>query len=135
MIDRVDDLRILQELHEALAGHYKHNVCEQVAQRITVAARDPELVGGATGVLAWDWFELEVLWVTPRRRQQGLGGALLSRVEQEAAASGAQSVSLRCVSDATAAFYLHRGYSSAGRVPDFPPGFAMHWLFKSLIGS
>ena len=132
---RTDDAQIVNTLYSALGEHYKSNVQEQCPDRITLVQLSPEIIGGATGVLAWDWFELEVIWVKPSCRRNGLGGTLLRRIEDEAAAFGVRGVSLRCIGEEAAGFYTRRGYLQAGLLADFPSGFIMSWLYKPFIGS
>lgn len=68
----------------------------------------------------WDlWW----IGVDPPRQGRGIGGRLLTAVEDHARAAGGRLLVVETSStpplDPTRRFYAHRGYVECGRVPDF----------------
>ena len=89
------------------------------------------LAAGVCFVLAWQWMFVEALWVGDAWRGQGIGAAMLSRAEQQAAAAGCHSVWLDTFQARD--FYLRFGYQPFGALEDYPPGQTRHFLRKRLL--
>lgn len=122
-----------QTLRENLR-HYTTQVLGPVEHRsLAVAARhEGRLVGGLAGETHMGWFFLEILWVAPAFRGQGLGSRLLAAAEAEARHRGATNAYCNTFSFHAPDFYLARGYVPVGRLDDFPAGHYRLYLTKPL---
>jgi GNAT superfamily N-acetyltransferase len=103
---------------------------------LAVFVRDDagEMHAGVYGMTWQGTCELQHLWVSPDRREQGLGSALLEAAEQEAARRGCTQVVLFSHEFQARSFYEVRGYRVVGRVADYPHGDAALWFHKPLGG-
>jgi GNAT superfamily N-acetyltransferase len=103
---------------------------------LTLRATDAEgeLAGGLSG---WSWggcAYVDVLWVAPGRRGQGLGTRLMDAVEAEALARGCTQVALSTHTFQAPDFYRARGYVEVGHTPGYPAGHGHLHLLKQLGG-
>ena len=92
------------------------------------------LVGGCVGstVDVWQWLTVDVMWVDPSRRAQGIGRALLLDVEERALQRGCRWARLNTWEFQAPDFYERLGYSVYGREVDYPPGHVNHLMRKDL---
>ena len=97
------------------------------------ATREGVLIGGATGFTQWEWLFVEYLWVSDEVRGEGLGAHLLQEVEAAACERGCGAVWLDTFSFQAPGFYQQLGYRQFGRLDDYPPGRARHFLWKPLV--
>ena len=107
---------------------------EDQAQRLCFVLRnqDDEVVGGVLGATFWDWFHLDLLWVTEELRGRGYGHNLLAQAEEEARKRGAKNVFLDTFSFQAPDFYKDHGYEIFGKLPDFPAGHQRFFMTKQL---
>jgi GNAT superfamily N-acetyltransferase len=91
-----------------------------------------ELIAGIGGYTHWQWLFVGHLWVDASARGKGLGSALLRAAEQRALERGCKWAWLDTFSFQTPDFYRRQGYTEFGALPDYPPGFTHHFLWKSL---
>ncbi|WIV67280.1 GNAT family N-acetyltransferase [Natrialbaceae archaeon AArc-T1-2] len=101
-------------IRETLSAH-------RVGDGLLVARLDGEVVGFASFTVEHGTFELDVtrgllsnLYVTPSRRGEGIGTALLEAVEDALAERGVDVVTLEAMADNEAArrFYRRNGYDA-----------------------
>jgi GNAT superfamily N-acetyltransferase len=97
--------------------------------------RAGRVVGGAYGDAHYGWLYLGYLWVEESLRGTGWGRQLVGRFEGEGAALGARRVWVDTYGFQAPGFYERLGYQEFGRLDDFPPGSARHFLWKPLGGS
>ncbi|KAA1417891.1 GNAT family N-acetyltransferase [Nocardioides humilatus] len=92
------------------------------------------LLGGCVGntVDVWQWLTIDMMWVDPSRRGEGLGRALLTAVEAEARTRGARWSKLNTWDFQAPDFYARCGYVTYGLEVDFPPGHTNHLMRKDL---
>ena len=91
-----------------------------------------EIVGGLIGATYWDWFYIDLLWVTEELRGQGYGPRLLAEAETEARQRGAKNAFLDTFSFQAPDFYRAQGYVVFGELPDFPAGHTRYYMQKQL---
>ncbi|NDR58928.1 GNAT family N-acetyltransferase [Aliiruegeria sabulilitoris] len=89
-----------------------------------------EIKGGIEANIYWDGLEIELLWVAPEHRGEGLGRQLLSQVEQAAIARGAGIAFLKTVG--ACGFYEAMGYEVYGVLEDRPKGTLLYHMKKRL---
>jgi GNAT superfamily N-acetyltransferase len=118
------------------AGVVAHNVeaagAEPSIPLAVLARRDATVVAGATGFTHFGWLYIHYLWVASDQRGTGLGSEILARAEAEARQRGCHAVWLDTFSFQAPGFYEKLGYQEFGRLDDFPPGHARHFVWKPL---
>jgi len=104
------------------------------AQRIcfVLQAPDQEIVGGVIGIIYWDWFSIDLMWVKDELRGHGYGHRLLTLAEDEARQRGAKYAHLDTFSFQAPDFYKQYGYQVFGELKDFPHGHQRYYLKKQL---
>jgi GNAT superfamily N-acetyltransferase len=91
-------------------------------------------LGGLTARITQRWLFLHLLGVTREAQGTGVGSRLMRAVEDEARARDCLGVWLDTYSFQAPGFYARLGYEEVGRIPDYPPGHARHFLAKRLDG-
>ncbi len=101
---------------------------DQAMPDIGVYLRDAagQIVAGALAEIEWEALHIQFLWVDQALRGQGIGTALLRRVEDEGRAAGANWASVSTYSFQAPDFYRQRGYRVIGQMDGLPPGHA--WI-------
>lgn len=104
------------------------------AQQLSFVLQSPDgkVVGGVIGVVYWDWFSLELMWMEEQYRGQGYGHRLLTLAEEEAQKRGARHVHLDTFSFQAPGFYEKHGYEVFGELQDFPAGHQRFYMRKDL---
>ena len=93
---------------------------------------DDDLLAALSG---WTWCGcgyIELIWVRPDQRRQGMGALLLEAAEQEIRRRGCDKIALSTYSFQAPAFYFRAGYVESGRRSDFPHGHDQILLTKQL---
>ncbi|MFN2241226.1 MAG: GNAT family N-acetyltransferase [Anaerolineae bacterium] len=93
---------------------------------------DETIVGGVIGVVYWDWFSLDLMWMEEAYRGQGYGRRLLALAEEEACKRGARHAHLDTFSFQAPGFYEKHGYEVFGELADFPAGHQRYYMRKEL---
>lgn len=90
------------------------------------------VTGGFWGCTNFGWLHIQMLVVPAALRGRGLGSRLVGAAEAEARQRGCRGARVDRFSFQAAGFYEKLGYTCFGVLPDFPPGFCQHYLFKRL---
>lgn len=102
-------------------------------QSLAVVAREGnEVVGGLGGATYWDWFDLQLMWVSDRLRGAGLGTRLLGMAEAECLRRGIYHVTCDTADFQALWFYRKHGFEVFGTLPNRPPGHTSYYLSKDL---
>jgi GNAT superfamily N-acetyltransferase len=101
----------LRAYNDARAGANPRRV---VALRAEAAGR---VLGGAYGWFHFGWLYTDWLWVEEGARGQGLGSAMLLRLETLASEAGIRRARLNTASFQAPAFYLKLGYREFAQLP------------------
>lgn len=121
---------------EAELGAHNQEMLGQTLDRHTLAVllRGPDggVAGGVWGSSSFGWLSVEQVFVPVAMRRRGMGGAMLTALEQAASRSGARGA--RALSYQAPDFFRKHGYREYGRLDDCPPGFSDIALFKRLNG-
>jgi GNAT superfamily N-acetyltransferase len=88
--------------------------------------------GGFWGCTNFGWLHIQMLVVPASWRGQGLGSQLVRAAEAEARTRGCRGARVDRFSFQAAGFYEKLGYMCFGVLPDFPPGYSQHYLYKHL---
>lgn len=104
------------------------------SQRVCFVLQSPdeEIVGGVIGVVHWDWFSLDLMWMGEEFRGRGYGRRLLAMAEEKARKHGAKHVHLDTFSFQAPDFYKKYGYELFGELQDFPAGHQRYYMRKDL---
>lgn len=117
----------ISEYNEQQAGDDK-------SQRVCFVLQSPDekVVGGVIGIVYWDWFSLDLMWIEEEFRGRGYGHRLLTLAEDEARKRGAKNVHLDTFSFQASDFYKQHGYEVFGELQDFPAGHQRYYMTKQL---
>lgn len=117
-----------------ISNYNEQQAGDDKSQRVcfVVQGPDEEIVGGVIGVIYWDWFCLDLMYLKEEFRGQGYGRRLLTLAEDEARQRGAKHVHLDTFSFQAPDFYLKHGYQVFGELSDFPSGHTRYYLTKDL---
>jgi ribosomal protein S18 acetylase RimI-like enzyme len=99
-----------------------------------ICRRDDELVGGITVSLSFGVLFVDMLWVSPIARRQGIARTLVLAAEREGMRRGATCACVDTLSTQAPLFYPRVGYHETGRVSGAENGkpVARIWFQKTL---
>jgi GNAT superfamily N-acetyltransferase len=108
-----EDAALVRDTEAALARE-----SQEPDTRISVAWRDDagELAGHARTRIRGELAELELIWVEPSSRRQGIGSRLLDQSETEARLRGTTRILTTARTDEAARFLARRGFRSYASV-------------------
>jgi GNAT superfamily N-acetyltransferase len=106
------------------------------ARKLALLVRGPAgtPIGGLWAVSYWSWMFVQLLYLAPALRRSGLGSRLLAQAETIARRDGCIGIWLDTFSFQARPFYERHGFHEFGRIPDYPPGAARHFMAKRLGG-
>ena len=90
------------------------------------------IIAGRTGKTEYSRLFVNYLWVTGNLRGQGLGTAVLDRLESEALIRGCTEALLETLDDRTARLYGRLGYNQVGTVARYVGPFTKYIMVKVL---
>jgi len=90
------------------------------------------LYGGLVGESARGMLYVDLLWVRPERRGEGLGSRLLGLAEAEGKARGCRGVWLDTYDYQARPFYERHGYTVFGELGGFANGHVRFFMSKAL---
>ena len=102
---------------------------------LAVLATDPasgEVVGGLSGRTSLGLLFIDLFYLPPAHRGNGLGSQMLAAAEEEARRRGCRSAVLYTISFQAPDFYVEHGWTVFGQVPCDPPGTSRVFLSKDL---
>ncbi len=92
-----------------------------------------EKVGGANIQIFHDYALIDVIWIRPEYRSQGLGRMLVNEVERHAIEIGLRRLLLSAFEHQNSIeFWKRLGCEEVGRVRDYPAGKQLVYLHKRL---
>ncbi|MDQ2802969.1 MAG: GNAT family N-acetyltransferase [Pseudomonadota bacterium] len=105
------------------------------ARPLAVLVSDPQtgdVVGGLLGRTSLGLLFIDVFFIPPSLRGQGVGSAVMQEAEQEAIRRGCSSATLFTIWFQAADFYARHGYREVGRIECDPPGHTRVCMAKRL---
>ena len=101
----------------------------------SVFARDDDgnITGGLRATCFWNTLHIELLWVSEEARGTGKGATLLEKAEMFAIEHGYELALLESTSWQAQSFYEKLGYKVLATLPEYPKGYATHFLTKRLV--
>ena len=122
LTDAVDPrLRFL--LSEGLAEHNAEHTHRRDSRPLAVTVHDPDtglLAGGLLGRTSLGLFFLDLFWLPPRLRGDGVGSRALRMAEEEAIRRGCTAATLVTVNFQAPEFYARYGWQEFGRIATQP---------------
>ena len=103
-------------------------------QTLAVLVQDEKgnAVGGLWGVTSYGWLCIELLFLPPELRGQGLGARIVSQAEAEALLRGCHGAWVDTFEFQARGFYERLGYGLFGQLDDYPNGLARFFMKKAL---
>ena len=103
--------------------------------KFSIFVRDDEnnIIGGLRATCFWNALHVELVWVSKESRGSGIGTKLMKEAETFAIEHGYELSLLESASWQAKAFYEKMGYTLMAPLPDFPKGYATHFLTKRLL--
>ncbi|MBT4360783.1 MAG: GNAT family N-acetyltransferase [Candidatus Marinimicrobia bacterium] len=103
--------------------------------KFSIFVRDDEnnIIGGLRATCFWNALHVELVWVSKESRGSGIGTKLMKEAETFAIEHGYELSLLESASWQAKAFYEKMGYTLMATLPDFPKGYATHFLTKRLL--
>lgn len=81
------------------------------------AAAEGKILGEAIATINWGKMEIDLMFVEPDHRGQGIGTALMNRIDEFARAGGLKAIRLNTPTWQGAGFYERAGFTEMGRIP------------------
>lgn len=91
---------------------------------------DNKLVGGAIGVIKYNWYFLDLLYVDENYRGQDIGTNLIKQIESFAKKENLTGVRMETWNFQARGFYEKMGYTVYGEIKNCPPGTIEYFLKK-----
>jgi gamma-glutamylcyclotransferase (GGCT)/AIG2-like uncharacterized protein YtfP/GNAT superfamily N-acetyltransferase len=134
--DQPDD-PIRQQILAPLVAFNESQAGPSQARPLVITVRDAQqvIVGGLWGYTGYGWLFVQLLVVPPLGRGQGTGRQLMAQAEAEALARGCHSAWLDTHAFQAKGFYERLGYQPFGELPNYPLGFARHFMQKRLTSN
>ena len=100
---------------------------------VLLATTSGNVVGGLFAETQFAWLRISIMAVTPERRSQGIGSALLAAAEREAVVRGCRYAFVDTMDYQAPRFYLAHEFHIVGEIPDWDShGHAKLYLTKQL---
>ncbi|WP_044617779.1 GNAT family N-acetyltransferase [Gynuella sunshinyii] len=93
---------------------------------------DGSVACGIVGEVWGAWLSIKYLFVSPSRKQQGIGSELLSKLEERAVSLGAKQAVLETYSFQAKGFYEKNGYELRMTLDNCPETEQLHYMTKVL---
>lgn len=103
-----------------------------ILQNYVIKEQGNIIAGIKAEIYGWKILYIAVLYVDERYRGEGLGSALLNKVETEAKAQGVTLIHLDTFDFQGKDFYLKHGYELFGILDDCPKDHKRYYLKKTL---
>lgn len=91
-----------------------------------------EPVGGAVGFVEYNWYFLDLLWLSKSCRGKNIGTDIIKTIEKFAKDKNLTGVRMETWDFQARGFYEKLGYSVYGKIDDCPPGATNYYLLKRL---
>lgn len=126
--------RAISRLLEQHSRNADQSIPPYEREWVSLAAYENDTyIGGIIGDIVWNILNVHLLAVDPSYRGSGLGGALLTELENQARLRGCKVSELTTMSWQAPRFYQKQGYEIFGEIKDCPnEGHTKYYLKKSL---
>lgn len=90
------------------------------------------MIGAGLGVIQYNWFYLDILYINEDYRKQHLGTKLMKHIEDFARKEKLTGIRVETWDFQALGFYKSNGYEVFGEIQDCPPGTIEYHLKKVL---
>ncbi|PDT31996.1 GNAT family N-acetyltransferase [Rhizobium sp. L9] len=124
----------LAAITDALSAFNNSDVGPSDRQPLAVLIRDTDgkVTGGLSGITAWGWLFIQLLYIPDTLRGTGIAGKILAKAEDEAKARGCRGAWIDTFNPQALRAYLRQGYEVFGELENFPEGRTRSFLRKKL---
>ena len=119
-------------VHDRIRAYNAQYITDCGELNFCVRGPDAAPLGGIAASRDLDCVTVDFLYVEPSARGDGLGAALLRRVEEEGRRQGARRVLLNTFSFQAPGFYEKQGYEIFGTLTNAPKGHTHYYMKKTL---
>lgn len=130
--------RYLKEFNSQSEAEGTHKASVAIAKGLSLSIKrigeaEALSVGGVNFQVFHDYCLIDVLWLDPNFRGQGMGRLMYEEVERHAKSLGQSRVLLSAFENqGNLSFWLAMGFEEVGRVKDYPIGQQLVYLHKKL---
>lgn len=106
------------------------------ARSLAVLVTQPgskQVVGGLLGRTSLGIFFIDLVFLPPAIRGEGVGSRMMAAAEEEAVRRGCSAAVLYTITFQAPGFYERQGYRELGRIECRPPGFTRVCMTKALV--
>jgi GNAT superfamily N-acetyltransferase len=102
--------------------------------KFSVFVRDEndQVTGGIRATCYWNTLHIELLWLDESSRGSSCGSEMMSKAEAFARENGFEQALVTTTSWQARPFYEKNGYILMATLPEYPKGYATHFLTKKL---
>ncbi|MCG8574052.1 MAG: GNAT family N-acetyltransferase [Flavobacteriales bacterium] len=130
-----EDLKVISKgIQSYNQQHIPDEVVFEEDTRFAVFAKDDDgnVLGGIRACAFWNYCIIELLWLSEKTRNKGVGSKLIKAAEEFAREKGFAYMRTETVSFQALPFYEKQGYKVFGELPNLPKGHTTYCLFKVL---
>lgn len=127
-----DNPAVLEALVSGVRQYNIEHMGDEKTKPLMVVARDSEgkLTGGVAGVMIYQNFLINTVWVDEAHRGSGLGRQLMMQAENEAKQRDCLVAQLDTLSFQAPIFYQKMGFDIVGTVPGFAKSPGRFFMLK-----
>jgi ribosomal protein S18 acetylase RimI-like enzyme len=116
------------------AADQSKNIPSRNMRHLGIYIRDEQnnIIAGLTAKTRWNWFYVDLLWVSEALKGTGAGKALLTEAEQKAKAMGCDKMGLDTFSFQARGFYEKMGFKVIATWPNYPEDHENYFLEKDI---
>jgi ribosomal protein S18 acetylase RimI-like enzyme len=118
----------LMKFNQTVIGHLATDA--EINFSVFARTDDGTVGGGLRATCFWNMLHVEVIWLGEDARGQGIGTSLMQAAEEFAVEQGYELALLESSSWQAKLFYEKLGYELLATVPEYPRGYATHFLPK-----
>ena len=119
----------IKEFNNASCSYFTELTRREIKQNFFVYDEE-KLIGAALGVVRYNWYFLDILFIEEIYRKQHLGTKLMQHIETFSKSNGLTGVRLETWDFQALGFYKANGYEVFGQIKDCPPGTIEYHLKK-----
>lgn len=132
-LDRQPPASDLKRAHELLSEYNRQFLPSEIRRwGFTLKNAAGELIGAADGSSYWGRTYLDMLWVSPTARGQGVGQRLMAEVERLAREHGSRGIDLWTMDFQAPGFYEKMGFTVSGTIAGYDEGHEKRFYSKAL---
>ena len=93
---------------------------------------DDICIGGALGMIYFNWYHLSDFWIDEKYRNKGLGSKIMEEIEKIVKENNALGIKVDSWDYQAPSFYEKLGYKKWAEFKDCPPGTIHYYFYKKI---